>query len=444
MKLYFTAGLWALFLSFIILFAASLYERKKVKPKHLLTEDIFHAIVFVYLIIIFFIPVIDGDLMVDNAGNSYIVSENRYFSVRNKHKIMRFDGTGRLEWVKGYPFDESAYLPYKAKFLTDDENSNLYIGFEKDEEDNSYLAKVDSEGKTFHSYLAKVDSEGKVIWETSSVAKINAMQAAGGQLRLLGISQSGNIAAEAFGLEDGESIQPLFVPVRFGYLNTFCVDADGNIICLNDSTRTLSKFGPEGNKLWVASLTSDAMIVASDRESNIFVGGGKQHSATIQKYNPGGDDLWSTAFQPVDFEADNFILDISIDYSGNVYAAGFVSMLAETKERIPEGNSFLAKISPAGEVLWVKTDVFSQPVNLFRYKQFDVDNNGNVFITNGGSWFEGTSLTKFRTDGQKEWKAVTPGLKLVLTIMVLALAALNLLPKLKEKHQISVKSRVLK
>lgn len=440
-KIYFTPDLWVLIIAFIIFFAVSLYERKKAKTKSFITQDIFYAIVFIYLIVILFIPVIEGDLTVDNEGNSYIVIENRYFSVRNKHKIMKFDGTGQLKWVKNYPFDASAL--YKAKFLTDDENSNLYIGFERDEEDKNYLLK--KEGKTAYSYLAKIDPEGKVIWDTSSAAKINALQTACGKLRLLGISESGDVATEAYGLEDGEPGQPLFVPVRFGYLNTVCVDEGGDIICLNNITRTLSKFTSEGGKLWVTSTTtSDAMVVVSDRENNVFVGGGDQRSAAIQKYNPGGEVLWSTAFQPVESGADNYILDISTDYNGNAYAAGFVRMLAETEGQIQKSNSFLAKISSAGEVVWVKTEVFPQASNLFSYKQFDVDNDGNVYITNGGSWFKGASLTKFGIDGQKEWKAITPGLKLVLTIMVLALAALNFLPKLKEKFQIRSKSRLLK
>ncbi|HBL49320.1 MAG TPA: hypothetical protein DDZ65_03630, partial [Firmicutes bacterium] len=318
MKLYFTADLWFLIIGFIIFFAASFYERKKAKTKSLITRDAFFAIIFVYLVVIFFIPVIEGDLTVDNDGNSYIVIENRYFSLRNKHKIMKFDDTGRLKWVKGYPFDASAL--YNAKFLTDDENSNIYIGFERNAEDNSYLLKRNADGKPAYSYLAKVDSDGKVIWDASSVAKVNAMQAAGGKLRLLGISESGDIAAEAFGLEDGESGQPLFVPVRFGYLNTVCVDEAGDILCLNNITGTLSKFTPAGDQLWVTGMTSDAMVVVSDRESNVFVGGGALRSAAIQKYNPDGAVLWSTTFQPVESGASNYILDISIDYGGNAYA----------------------------------------------------------------------------------------------------------------------------
>ncbi len=442
MKLYFTADLWFLIIGFIIFFAASFYERKKAKTKSLITRDAFFAIIFVYLVVIFFIPVIEGDLTVDNDGNSYIVIENRYFSLRNKHKIMKFDDTGRLKWVKGYPFDASAL--YNAKFLTDDENSNIYIGFERNAEDNSYLLKRNADGKPAYSYLAKVDSDGKVIWDASSVAKVNAMQAAGGKLRLLGISESGDIAAEAFGLEDGESGQPLFVPVRFGYLNTVCVDEAGDILCLNNITGTLSKFTPAGDQLWVTGMTSDAMVVVSDRESNVFVGGGALRSAAIQKYNPDGAVLWSTTFQPVESGASNYILDISIDYGGNAYAAGYVRMSAATEGQIQEGSSFLAKISPAGELLWVKTEVFPKASNLFRYKQFDVDQSGNVYLTDGGSWFGGTSLTKLDTEGKQIWKTVTPGLNLVLTIMVLALALLNLIPKLKEKHQISVKSRALK
>jgi hypothetical protein len=442
MKLYFTADFWYLLIGFIIFFAASIFERKKFKSKSVITRDLFFVILFVYLIVLYFIPVIEGDITVANEGDSYIVIENRYLSLTDRHKIMKFDSSGRLKWVKGYPFDASAL--YRAKLLTDDQDSNLYIGFERDTESNSYLLMKDSEGKTAYSYLAKLDSNGNVIWDTSSAAKINALQEAGGKLRLLGISESGDIATEAFGVEDGKAVQPAFVPVRFGYLNTVCVDEKGDILCLNNITGTLTKFTPEGDQLWLTSMTADATIVVSDRENNIFVGGSMQRLAAIQKYSPNGEQLWSTTFQPVDSGASNFIVDISTDYYGNAYAAGYVRMLGEDEEQAQEANSFLAKISPAGEVLWVKTKVFSKASNLFRYKQFDVDLNGNVYVTDGGSWFRGTSLTKYGTDGQREWKASTPGVKLVLTLMMLALGAYNLVPILKEKHEIRIKSRVLR
>ena len=444
MKFYLTADLWYLIIGFIIFFAASIIERKKAKTKSPVTRDIFFAIIFVYLVVIFFIPVFEGDLTVDNEGNSYIAIENKFFVVGNKHKIMKFDDTGRLKWVNGYPFDASTL--YKAKILTEDEDSNLYIGFERDSEDGRYVLKKNSDGKPAHSYLAKVDSNGKIIWDASSVARINAMQAAGGKLRLLGVSDSGDVAAETFGLEDGESGESLFVSVWLGYLNTVHIDEAGDFLCLdNIITSSLSKFSREGNPLWGVKLTQDAMIVVSDRENNVLVGGGTQRSAVIEKYNPtDGAVLWSTVFQPVESGASNYIMDIAADNSGNAYAVGYVRMSAATDGQMQKGNSFLAKISPTGELLWVKTDVFPKASNLFRYKQFDVDRSGNIYLTDGGSWFRGTSLTKLDTEGKEVWKAVTPGLKLMLTIMLLALAALNLIPVLKEKHQIRVKSRALK
>lgn len=425
MKIYFTIEFLVLILGVVIFFAAALYARKT--NKMLLIKAAKVVILIVYLLFGFGIPDRVGDLLADNQGNTYIVAEERYFPMLFNHRVMKFNSAGRLEWAKDYRFIKSAVLGTKQ--VTVDEDNNLYISLVDPEENDSYLVKL--------------YPEGKVAWKTPSPIEVEDLQVAGGKARILGVDDSGQLAVETFSLENGESVQVLPLPAKTGehiFRNAACFDEEGNILFVGHPDAALAKFAPEGSKIWETAVNPDPLgwLLVSDRENHLYIGG--RGFGLMQKCSPEGEVLWSTDIIAGSLDRFSNIEGISLDNDENAYVTGSWTdrniageSADRTRQRTRKEVTFLVKLAQSGEVVWEKTNVYLESSSQDKQKVFDADANGNCYIGNEESWQQGVSLTKFEPNGQRQWKAVTPGKGLMAIIAVLISLMLDLWPRLKAK-----------
>ncbi|MBT3228202.1 MAG: T9SS type A sorting domain-containing protein [Candidatus Marinimicrobia bacterium] len=123
------------------------------------------------------------------------------------------------------------------------------------------------------------------------------------------------------------------------YGDDILVDDDGNVYVTGyrwgpfiDSDILLIKYDPSGTQQWLAEYAGAGLNndfpndIAIDPEGNIFIGG-YSYSATVEsdfatlKFDNDGNLVWDVLFNGSAW-ADDWITDIALDDSGNVYVAG--------------------------------------------------------------------------------------------------------------------------
>jgi hypothetical protein len=188
----------------------------------------------------------------------------------------------------------------------------------------------------------------------------------------------------------------------------------------------LAKFSPVGGVLWRAQLgtTKDdvALGVSLDGSGNAFVtgqtygklGGMNQggSDAFLAKYSPAGSLLWTAQLGTGNYES---AFGVSVDGSGNAYITGYTSGNLGGPNQ-GGYDAFLAKYSPAGELVW--TAQLGTAGGVFAYG-VSVDGSGNAYITGltggnlgGPSQGQGDAfLAKYSSAGGLLWTAQlgTPG-----------------------------------
>ncbi len=118
----------------------------------------------------------------------------------------------------------------------------------------------------------------------------------------------------------------------------------------------------------------------------------------LAKYSANGDYLWSVSLGLAQEASFNIHGDICLDNSGNVVIAGsfygevdFDPVTNGEFFNSEFGSIFIAKYSPEGNFIWVKTMPLSSQA-FFLIKGIDTDNDGNIYIggsiQNNGTTFE--------------------------------------------------------
>jgi hypothetical protein len=188
-----------------------------------------------------------------------------------------------------------------------------------------------------------------------------------------------------------------FSGTNTNYITDVATDASGNIYCtgyffetLQLGTTTLSapsgnaagfvmKTAADGTPQWVVPLNSpyiNSMAIAVAPDGSVYAGGSFRekiswgsdslistttNNAFLAKINNNGQMIWMKNFggNPADFGYNRMnIMDIALDYTGNIYYTGFfsseISSGAITLNSSGTNDAFYGKTNPSGNTLWIK------------------------------------------------------------------------------------------
>jgi hypothetical protein len=167
-----------------------------------------------------------------------------------------------------------------------------------------------------------------------------------------------------------------------------------------------------GNKILAASFTSASIDLDPSAASNSLTNAGGA-DGLVAKYDSAGALLWGVHFAS---SANNYVNDVVTDGAGNLLVAGSFtgSLTIGTPQGITQSltnngvsESFLAKLSPTGDILWVtKLAAGAAPRTV---QDIAVDSMGNAYIT-GGEGNYSFFVAKYTSGGASAWtKVVSEG-----------------------------------
>lgn len=178
--------------------------------------------------------------------------------------------------------------------------------------------------------------------------------------------------------------------INFGS-TTLTSTGEGNNICL-------AKYNSQGEVLWarrIGDVNGGSGDIAADKAGNIYLTGGFSESLNLGgftletgfclvKFDPSGNVLWAKQTNGTGSAGGKCM---KTDEYGNVYVAGdfYGTPSFEDITLNDEGDVFIAKYDPSGNVQWVKQSSGSGYTG--GAYGIGVDKDGNSVIT---GWFDGT------------------------------------------------------
>lgn len=162
-------------------------------------------------------------------------------------------------------------------------------------------------------------------------------------------------------------------------------------------TFTYSTRNNEGVKIKTDSCGNVYVAGNTDSTSNL----GNNYNFLIIKYGPGGDTLWVRSYNGIDTTSnrDDFVSDMAIDASGNVYVTG------RSINKYGNFDYVTLKFNTDGVLQWAKR--FNAPYNNIDIPSaIAVDKSGNVFVT-GQSRYSSEEYQyvtiKYNSNGDSLW-----------------------------------------
>lgn len=213
------------------------------------------------------------------------------------------------------------------------------------------------------------------------------------------------------------------------------LDPEGNALIAGDTSGALeesaagfgeayvAKYFPGGELAWVRQIGTaapdEAAGVSADGDGNVFVAGftrgvlsgsrtGNDLDGWIAKYSPAGEALWIRQLGSSP-GYDDPIAAVSTDAEGDVLVAGH-SFGALEGESQGSADAFVAKLSAAGELLWIHQ---FGAADYDAAESLQADADGNVFVAGqiGGSFAGGPGVVipgqpfvaKYSASGEQLW-----------------------------------------
>ncbi|GAB4422079.1 MAG: hypothetical protein OHK0039_37840 [Bacteroidia bacterium] len=174
-------------------------------------------------------------------------------------------------------------------------------------------------------------------------------------------------------------------------------DIDGNLLLL-DPSRYLTKYRPDGTVMWSKAEARNGLLgLATDPLGYIYTAGrfddtlrlgtrpipaANRGGVFLAKYSPRGELLWVRTF-PVDAYKYDFGNALHTDCMGQVYLAGGFKLIANFGDEVLRAgmlgeNYFVAKFSPEGDYIWGR--VLNTPKARERSADAHTDCQGNTFL----------------------------------------------------------------
>lgn len=207
-----------------------------------------------------------------------------------------------------------------------------------------------------------------------------------------------------FGDIEQRDLRPAFI----------ATDPDGNVIVASNGQH-LRKFRPDGRPMWWKDEPRQDLVgLCTDPLGNIYSAGryrdslrmGQERrgspdrgSIFLAKHSPRGELLWLKTF-PVDAYSFDFGNALASDCEGNVYLAGGFDLIADfgrfpLRATLLQENFFLAKFTPQGEL------AFARKLNTERTRvrsgDLFVDCNGEISLLLNREWY------RLANNGSDRW-----------------------------------------
>jgi uncharacterized delta-60 repeat protein len=183
----------------------------------------------------------------------------------------------------------------------------------------------------------------------------------------------------------------------------------------------ISKFNPDGSKVWTQLLGSNAFDYAyaltTGSDGSIYICGYTEGSlngltnsgggdAFISKFNPDGSNVWTRLLGSNDFVAASAL---AIDSDGSIYIGGYTQGNLDGQTNSGSYDAFISKLNPNGSKAW--TSLLGS--NAFvAASALASDSDGSIYIggytqgnldgqTNSGGY--DAFISKFNSNGSKVW-----------------------------------------
>lgn len=183
------------------------------------------------------------------------------------------------------------------------------------------------------------------------------------------------------------------------------LDEEGNLIIASNDCY-LYKFSPNGNVLWQKPQYMEGIGgVCTDANGNIFTTGrfrdtlnidgqeaipGSRGNIFLAKHTPKGKLLWLRSI-PCDKPKHEFGNMVKTDCAGNIYLAGSFDKIANfiqpvLRSTTPDNHFFIAKYSTEGRLMWAKKLTAAQ--SILSAGDFQTDCGGNVYFLANNKLFK--------------------------------------------------------
>jgi uncharacterized delta-60 repeat protein len=360
--------------------------------------------------------------------------------------IAKYSSAGALQWLKqkGASTQET-----RANAVALDTSGNSYVGGYTA---GSLNGNALTGAKDF--FIDKYSSSGALQWSRQlGAASVDSA------IMGLAVDASGNIygAGYTFGGLNGNSItglEDIFVvkynasgtlqwltqigaATKYSSASSVAVDSSGNVYVggttlggLNGNTRTgfsdfvIAKYNAAGTLQWLrqmgkASKLSETLGVAADASGNSFISGHTtgglnglsqigDEDVFVAKYNTSGTLQWLRQVGAASTYAQAY--SISVDASGNSYAAGTTSGGLNGNTVTGYSDFFVLKYNASGTLQWLRQTGAAN--NNSDGRGISVDSSGNSYVAgyttdglNGNSQVGVRDLliAKYNTSGTLQW-----------------------------------------
>jgi hypothetical protein len=311
--------------------------------------------------------VFEASVVYDGFGMNHFGPINVYDSV-NEMVITKTDSSGNFLWVLTTPNTEVSYE--QGVDMATDVSGNLYVaGYYTSPQFIMGADTLLNPASDFMYYLLKISPSGNVIWAKNVAKADSSYYFTTGNFAgtcNIGLDAAGNIYM------NGDFLMP---SMTIG--STTLVNANPGA-----DDAFIAKFDPLGNPIWAKSFggTGNEYGVTMDvtAAGNIYMSGGYTSpsltlgattltgsASYICKFDSTGAAVWAK-----NINTHASVISMAADQAENVYVAGGIDTsiiygpdtLAFAGRSLQvgfwqpgEGDAFLAKYSPAGNILWARS-----------------------------------------------------------------------------------------
>lgn len=318
------------------------------------------------------INAIRGQVIPEISSPDFIRTDTEGNLIRTSFQdsmLVKVDSEGDVLWGIEFPVQPEDSAAVITGLAVDGDN-NIYVsGSYKSGQIifDNVTLNADTSERLSSLFLVKYDSEGDLVWAITT--GIDASPT------VVGIDADGSGNVFIFGHTASESEETVFgnETIEEGL---FCVkfDPDGDIVWVNNITTAGGSIAAagvatdgDGNSVVTGNFTGSTCSSASTVINN----SGTEGETFIFKFAPNGNVLWGKAFGSASDE--EWVKSITLDQDDNVYIVGH-----HKTPPSPVLEFFIAKYNASGVSIWDKK--FTGDYDLCVAQKISTDLEGNLYV----------------------------------------------------------------